>query len=79
MCEFLSSLLNEFISSRQSQKGVGRTFAYWLGCEAPNRFAQDINESGLADYVFAFHDGDEIGPSMMSRVAKSTGLTPNDL
>ena len=38
-----------------------------------------LTRSGWSDYVFAFHDGDEIGPSMLSRVAKSTGLTPNDL
>lgn len=25
------------------------------------------------------HDGDEIGPKMLARVAKHTGLTPNDL
>ena len=31
------------------------------------------------DYVFAFHDGDEIGPKMLARVAKHTGLSPNDL
>lgn len=31
------------------------------------------------DYVFAFHDGDEIGPAMMARIAKHTGLQPGDL
>ena len=31
------------------------------------------------DFVFAFHDGDEIGPKMLVRVAKHTGLAPNDL
>jgi predicted RNA binding protein YcfA (HicA-like mRNA interferase family) len=31
------------------------------------------------DYVFAFHDGDEIGPRMLARIAKQTGLTPADL
>jgi predicted RNA binding protein YcfA (HicA-like mRNA interferase family) len=34
---------------------------------------------GWPDYVFAFHDGDEIGPRMLSRIAKHTGLTPDDL
>jgi len=34
---------------------------------------------GYADYVFAFHDGENIGPKMLSRIAKRTGLTPNDL
>ena len=31
------------------------------------------------DFVFAFHDGDEIGPKMLARIAKHTGLTPKDL
>ena len=31
------------------------------------------------DFVFAFHDGDEIGPAMLARVARHTGLSPRDL
>jgi len=31
------------------------------------------------DVVFAFHDNDEIGPRMLARIAKRTGLTPEDL
>ncbi|MCG2660098.1 MAG: type II toxin-antitoxin system HicA family toxin [Kiritimatiellae bacterium] len=31
------------------------------------------------DFVFAFHDGAEIGPRMLARIAKHTGLIPNDL
>ena len=34
---------------------------------------------GWADVVFAFHDKDEIGPKMLARVAKHTGLRPDDL
>lgn len=34
---------------------------------------------GWADYVFAFHDGDEIGSKIMPRIAKKTGLKPEDL
>ena len=38
-----------------------------------------LAREGWPDYVFAFHDADEIGPKMLSRVAKHTGLTPEDL
>jgi predicted RNA binding protein YcfA (HicA-like mRNA interferase family) len=31
------------------------------------------------DFVFAFHDDDEIGPKMLARIAKHTGLRPEDL
>lgn len=34
---------------------------------------------GWPDFVFAFHDGEEIGPHMLARIAKHTGLTPEDL
>jgi len=34
---------------------------------------------GWPDYVFAFHDNEEIGPRMLARIAKSTGLNPEDL
>jgi predicted RNA binding protein YcfA (HicA-like mRNA interferase family) len=38
-----------------------------------------LTKAGSPDYVFAFHDGDEIGPRMLARIAKHTGLTPTDL
>jgi predicted RNA binding protein YcfA (HicA-like mRNA interferase family) len=38
-----------------------------------------LQRAGSPDYVFAFHDGDEIGPHMLAKIAKHTGLTPNDL
>jgi predicted RNA binding protein YcfA (HicA-like mRNA interferase family) len=31
------------------------------------------------DFVFAFHDREEIGPKMLARFAKQTGLQPQDL
>jgi predicted RNA binding protein YcfA (HicA-like mRNA interferase family) len=34
---------------------------------------------GWADYTFSFHDQEEIGPRMLARIAKRTGLTPSDL
>lgn len=38
-----------------------------------------LSRLGWPDYVFAFHDGDELGPAIMAKIAKRTGLTPNDL
>jgi predicted RNA binding protein YcfA (HicA-like mRNA interferase family) len=38
-----------------------------------------LEKSGYPDYVFAFHDSEEIGPKMLAKVAKHTGLKPNDL
>jgi len=38
-----------------------------------------LGRAGWDDVVFAFHDGDEIGPRMLARIAKKTGLKPGDL
>ncbi|HEY8504201.1 MAG TPA: type II toxin-antitoxin system HicA family toxin [Gemmataceae bacterium] len=38
-----------------------------------------LERAGWADVVFAFHDSEEIGPRMVARIAKHTGLTPGDL
>jgi predicted RNA binding protein YcfA (HicA-like mRNA interferase family) len=38
-----------------------------------------LARDGWPDFVFAFHDGDEIGPRMLARIARRTGLTPRDL
>ncbi|HEY5329117.1 MAG TPA: type II toxin-antitoxin system HicA family toxin [Acidobacteriaceae bacterium] len=40
---------------------------------------QQLRRTGYADFTWAFHDGDEIGPKMLARIAKKTGLTPQDL
>lgn len=37
-----------------------------------------LSRPGFPDVVFAFHDGEEIGPRMFARIAKRTGLTPDD-
>jgi predicted RNA binding protein YcfA (HicA-like mRNA interferase family) len=34
---------------------------------------------GFSDFVFAFHQGEEIGPRMLARISKHTGLRPEDL
>jgi len=38
-----------------------------------------LAREGSPDFVFAFHDSDEIGPRMLARIAKHTGLKPTDL
>ena len=38
-----------------------------------------LRREGWPDFVFAFHEDEEIGPRMLARIARHTGLTPNDL
>ena len=36
-------------------------------------------ESKFPDYIWSFHDNQEIGPRMLARIAKHTGLRPDHL
>jgi len=36
-------------------------------------------KEGRPNFVFAFHDGEEIGSKMLARIARHTGLHPEDL
>jgi predicted RNA binding protein YcfA (HicA-like mRNA interferase family) len=38
-----------------------------------------LAREGYADFVFAFHDDEELGPVMLARIARRTGLKPEDL
>lgn len=38
-----------------------------------------LQRQGWPDVVFAFHDREEIGHRMLARIAKQTGLKPQDL
>jgi predicted RNA binding protein YcfA (HicA-like mRNA interferase family) len=38
-----------------------------------------LQREGWPDFTFAFHDGEEIGPKMIARIARKTGLSPDDL
>ena len=38
-----------------------------------------LRREGWPDFVFSFHDGEEVGPRMLARIAKHTGLSPEHL
>ena len=38
-----------------------------------------LERSGWPNFVFGFHEQEELGPRMLARIAKRTGLTPEDL
>jgi predicted RNA binding protein YcfA (HicA-like mRNA interferase family) len=38
-----------------------------------------LERKAWKDVTFAFHDREEIGPRMLSRISKHTGLKPDDL
>ena len=38
-----------------------------------------LSRDGWPNFVFAFHDSEELGPRMLARISKHTGLLPEDL
>jgi predicted RNA binding protein YcfA (HicA-like mRNA interferase family) len=40
---------------------------------------RQLLRDGHERFTWAFHDGEEIGPKMLARIAKTTGLKPEDL
>jgi predicted RNA binding protein YcfA (HicA-like mRNA interferase family) len=51
----------------------------WSIKREPSGSHRILARTGWRDYVFSFHDSEEIGPRMLSRIARHTGLEPNDL
>ena len=43
------------------------------------RIKRVLARDGWPDVVFAFHDREEVGPRMLARLAKVTGLKPEDV
>jgi hypothetical protein len=50
-----------------------------VGHQAGIKLSQNPLTPGWPDVVFAFHDKEEIGPKVLARIAKNTGLKPEDL
>ncbi len=38
-----------------------------------------LERAGFPEFTWAFHDSEEIGPVMLAKIAKRTGLMPEDL
>jgi hypothetical protein len=43
------------------------------------RVSSPAPTAGWANYTFAFHDSEEVGPGLLARIAKKTGLRPEAL
>lgn len=51
----------------------------WTIKREPGGSHRVLSHPDFPNFVFSFHDGEEIGPRMLARIAKHTGLRPNDL
>jgi predicted RNA binding protein YcfA (HicA-like mRNA interferase family) len=52
---------------------IGWTFLRQAGSH------KKLSHPTYGHYTWAFHDNDEIGPVMLARIARKTGLKPDDL
>jgi len=52
---------------------IGWTVAWQRGSH------RRLVRKGWPNYTFAFHDADEVGPALLARIARHTGLRPEDL
>ncbi len=51
----------------------------WQLKRSPSGSHRTLERQGYPDYCWSFHDDVEIGPRMLARIAKHTGLKPEDL
>jgi predicted RNA binding protein YcfA (HicA-like mRNA interferase family) len=64
------------VKSRQVLKALNQ-----LGWREVRRVGSHrvLSREGWPNFVFAFHESEEIGPRMLARIGKRTGLRPENL
>ena len=80
---FLLRDLVEQLAQHESTKSLPRVAPPWLapkpGSRKGSSHIQLVHPNKAGAYTWAFHDDAEIGPNMLRRIAKHTGLKPEDL
>jgi predicted RNA binding protein YcfA (HicA-like mRNA interferase family) len=52
---------------------LGWTFKKQVGSH------RKLQKPGRRNFTFCFHDSEEVGPAALAKIAKDTGLRPEDL
>lgn len=66
-------------SSSRARKVLAALFKIGWHLKRQSGSHRTLSRAGWPDFVFSFHDKEEIGPKMLARIAKHTGLKPEDL
>ena len=74
-----STLPHEFLAFGEGASCFRRTEADRVAPRPHGGLPQDHEKNGWADYPFSFHDSEELGPAILAKVSKKTGLQPKDL
>lgn len=65
--------------SKKSRRVLSALQSIGWSIKRQTGFHKPLELAGWSDYVFAFHESEDIGPKMLARIAKHTGLKPEDL
>ena len=65
--------------STKSKRVLSALFSIGWEIKRQSGSHRTLSRTDWPDFVFAFHDAEEIGPKMLARISKHTGLKPGDL
>jgi predicted RNA binding protein YcfA (HicA-like mRNA interferase family) len=65
--------------STRASRVLGALLKIGWAIERQSGSHRTLSRDGWSNVTFAFHDSDELGPKMLARIAKNTGLKPEDL
>jgi len=71
--------MSEWPSTRAKRVLAGLLKIGWMIKRHHGTSHRVLSRPDWPDFVFSFHDNEEIGPRMLARIAKRTGLTHDDL
>jgi predicted RNA binding protein YcfA (HicA-like mRNA interferase family) len=74
-----SSPSHESLASGQGERLLAALTRIGWKTAWQNGSHRRLTRPGFANYTFAFHDQEEVGPGLLSQIAKKTGLRPEDL
>jgi predicted RNA binding protein YcfA (HicA-like mRNA interferase family) len=66
-------------SSAKAKRVLAALLRIGWSIERESSSHKTLSRLGWPDVIFAFHDKEEIGPKMLARISKNTGLKPEDL
>ena len=65
--------------SAKAKRVLGALLALGWKVKRQSGSHRTLERPGWPNFVFAFHEAEEVGPRMLARIAKHTGLRPEDL
>ena len=71
--------MSQWLSAKAKRVLAALLRAGWTVKRQAGTSHKVLSRPGYPDFTFDFHDKTEIGPKMLARISKHTGLKPEDL